>query len=291
MVNRLRFLERSRSVEPGHWTAPGYSSVVEEFRVAGSDVELGVLVRAGGPTILFLHGLAGHRGEWTPVIDRLDPGIGLIIPDLRAHGTSRRRGPMLVDRESYVTDCVAVIEQLGTGPVVVVGQSMGGIVATLLARSQPDLVKRLVLIETGMDAMDDAALDGLRLWFDSWPEEFADHAHAAEFFGINARSTPGWVEGLGETEGGLVRQFDSEAMIEAMRSLASAHRWREWESISAPTTLIRGANSMIANDDVERMLDIRPATELFVVDDSGHDVHLDQPEQVAAIVSDRLSDA
>lgn len=262
---------------------------MEEFRVVGANIELGVAARTGAPAVLFLHGLAGHRGEWTPVIDWLDPRVGAICPDLRAHGSSRRAERPSVDRKSHVADCIAIIEQLARRPVVVVGQSMGGIVATLLACEEPDLVTHLVLIETGMDAVDDAALDDLRLLLDAWPDVFHDRAQAAGFFGVGAPSTSAWIDGLEETEAGLVKGFDPDHMVETMRSLGSDHRWREWESLRIPTTLIRASTSVITDDDVKRMLATRPTTQLSVVENSGHDVHLDQPAQVAAILSGVLS--
>lgn len=59
-----------------------------EHDVDVGDATLRVRVRSGELMVVFLHGLAGHRGEWRPVIDRLDAGIGIIAPDLRGHGES-----------------------------------------------------------------------------------------------------------------------------------------------------------------------------------------------------------
>lgn len=62
-----------------------------EHDVDVGDATLRVRVRSGELMVVFLHGLAGHRGEWRPVIDRLDAGIGIIAPDLRGHGESWSR--------------------------------------------------------------------------------------------------------------------------------------------------------------------------------------------------------
>ena len=42
------------------------------------------------PTIVFLHGLACYAGEWRPLLEHLEVENGIVLVDLRAHGTSRR---------------------------------------------------------------------------------------------------------------------------------------------------------------------------------------------------------
>ena len=250
-----------------------------------NEVELWADARPGQPVVLFLHGLAGHRGEWAQVIARLDESVGVIALDQRGHGVSYSGRSVPVDRVSYVGDAIAVVEAfVGRGPVVAVGQSMGGIVALLLAHERPDLVSSVVLIEVGMEAMEDSETAALDRWLRSWPPAFADAAEARDFFGTDARSTSAWVEGLQETGGGLVARFDRSQMLDTMRSVAGRDRWSEWVDIESPLTLVRASSSMVADSDVERMLRTQPGSELIDVDDSGHNVHLDQPEAVADIV-------
>ena len=68
--------------------------------------------------------------------------------DQRGHGASTTR-PGDLGRGAFVNDAVAVIESLGVGPVVLVGQSFGAHTALLVAASRPDLVSLLVLVEGG----------------------------------------------------------------------------------------------------------------------------------------------
>ncbi len=238
--------------------------------------------------MLLIHGLAGHGGEWAQVIEHLDSSVGIINPDQRAHGATWALGTVGVHCSSYISDVEELAVRFATGPVVVVGQSMGGIVATLLAHRRPDLVAGLVLIEAGMSALTADELAGLKAWFDRWPEVFVDEAEAAEFFGVGAPSTKAWVEGLEAGPRGLSRRFDAEAMIETMEQLTSRSRWREWSELEVPTILVRAERSLLDDNDVERMLSLSKATEVVVVDDSGHDAHLDQPERVAEIVRSHL---
>jgi len=190
--------------------------------VPTTGVRLELTARPGDPTVVFLHGLAGHRGEWQPVIDRLDSGVGVVAPDLRGHGASWvADAPITLDRASFVSDVVAVIERFADQPVVLVGQSMGGVVATLVAHARPGLVRHLVLVEAGMAAMPPAEFDGLRRWFDTWPDRFADEAAAAAFFGADAPSTPAWVAGLARAPTGLAPRFDAGQLLDAIQILAA----------------------------------------------------------------------
>lgn len=259
---------------------------MESTELTASGVSLHALIRHGEPTILFLHGLAGHCGEWKPVSGLLDDSIGVIAPDQRGHGQSRGGAEVEFDRSAYVCDAVSLIEQVAGGPVIVVGQSMGGLVATYLAASRPDLVHHLVLIEAGIRPMTQADFKALEGWFERWPERFADEDEAAQFFGLGKSSTPAWVDGLARTPEGLVRRFDPETLLTTMRVLASTSRTAEWREISAPTTLIRASDSVIADDEIGEMVAARPNTETFTIEDSGHDVHLDQPERVATVLTD-----
>lgn len=176
------------------------------------------------------------------------------------------------------------------GQVVVIGQLMGGIVATLVAHARSDLVDRFVPVEAGVSPMAEADLVQLRAWFDSWPESFVDEGDASEFFGSDARSTPAWVEGLLKTPVGLVRRFDPDAMLETMRVMARTSRIVEWRDMSAPTTLIRATDSVISDRDIADMLAARPGVEPVEIENSGHDVHLEEPARVAAVLA-RLMDS
>ena len=121
----------------------------------------------------------------------------------------------------------------------------------------------------------------LRSWFDSWPGSFADTEEVARFFGKDKPSSPAWVEGLATTPNGLVPRFDPPAMLATMRAQAGTSRAHEWSQLSVLTTLIRAADGVIADDEVEEMISTRPGLQVVEIDDSAHHVHLDQPDLVA----------
>ena len=98
---------------------------------------------AGQPIVL-VHGLGGSAGNWSLVAPRL-ADIGRVIAiDLPGHG---RSGPVpRHDLDAHLRALTAVIELHGFRSVTLVGNSMGGLVAKMLASGRPDLVSRLVLL-------------------------------------------------------------------------------------------------------------------------------------------------
>ncbi|HMG41965.1 MAG TPA: alpha/beta hydrolase [Acidimicrobiales bacterium] len=103
------------------------------------------------PTVVLLHGLGATAAlNWDAVIPALASRFHVIAPDLRGHG----RGPRCGGRfrlEDCADDVAALIEATTNKPVLVVGYSMGGAVAQLLAHRRPDLVSGLVLCATARD--------------------------------------------------------------------------------------------------------------------------------------------
>ena len=106
----------------------------------------------GSKTVVLLHGLTGSADlTWTPSYRALARWFSVVAPDLRGHGGGipHAGGPYRL--EDCADDVAALVETLDLGPVVVVGYSMGGVVAQLLWHRRPDLVAGLVLCSTAAD--------------------------------------------------------------------------------------------------------------------------------------------
>lgn len=100
------------------------------------------------PTILAVHGVTASHKAWPYLAEAL-PGVRIIAPDLRGRGRSNGL-PAPYGMPSHAEDLAAVLAALTTGPVVVVGHSMGGFVAVVLANMFPERVRSLVLVDGGL---------------------------------------------------------------------------------------------------------------------------------------------
>jgi 3-oxoadipate enol-lactonase len=104
-----------------------------------------------GAPILLLHGLGATGAlNWAPCFEPLADRGQVIAIDHRGHG----RGPR-VGRQFRLVDCAddaaAVLRAMVARPAIVVGYSMGGPIALLLARRHPELVDGLILSATARD--------------------------------------------------------------------------------------------------------------------------------------------
>ncbi len=119
-------------------------SVEQRVRLSGGvEVAYRVSGPAGAPAMVLLHGLGEGAGSWNPVMPPLAAGHRVHALDLRGHGASSRPGHYSF--EAMRDDVAGLLDALGLEQVVVVGHSLGGIVAYLLTLARPDLVGRLVI--------------------------------------------------------------------------------------------------------------------------------------------------
>jgi pimeloyl-ACP methyl ester carboxylesterase len=100
----------------------------------------------GAEPVVLLHGLFGAARNWGTVQKRLAvAGRRVIALDLRNHGTSPRAPAM--DYPALAADVAETLAALGAPRAAVIGHSMGGKVAMVLALTQPEAVARLVVAD------------------------------------------------------------------------------------------------------------------------------------------------
>ena len=101
-----------------------------------------------GPVLVFSNSLGTDFRIWDQVVAGLPGGLRIIRYDKRGHGLSD-----LPSGEwgmgDHVSDLIAVLEFFGTRDAVICGLSVGGMIAQGIAAERPDLVKALILCDTG----------------------------------------------------------------------------------------------------------------------------------------------
>lgn len=109
-----------------------------------------VLFKGGsGPTVVLLHGAGDQAGGFSKVAPGLLKGRTVLVPDLAGHGKSApSTGPI---RLTAIVEALEVVmeKEAPSGPVVLVGHSMGAWAASLLAKRDPERVSQLVLVNGG----------------------------------------------------------------------------------------------------------------------------------------------
>jgi pimeloyl-ACP methyl ester carboxylesterase len=249
-------------------------------------VHLRVLSKGVGPAVLFFHGPWGLT--WDPFLDELAQTFTVHAPE---HPGTTPGAPDEIYHLDGLWDLVVcyeeLLEALGVASAAFVGHSFGAMVACEVAAARPDRARRVALI------------DPLGFWRDADP--------ITNWMLLNPGQLPGHI--FQDPDGDAARRMfppgdDEEAMLAARVRLSWAMGatgkfiWpipdkglkKRIHRVKVPTLLIWGKEDRLvppvyAEEFVRRIAGARVQT----VDDAGHAPHLEQPEMVARMVRDFLS--
>lgn len=231
---------------------------------------------------MVLHGLAGSGGEFIATAEALT-GRKVVLIDQRGHGFSTRI-PASVTRDAFVSDIAVVIRASTSGPVHLVGHSMGAHTAMLVAAAHPELVRSLVLLEGAEGHGTAAEREALGDYFRSWPVPFRDRAAAHEFLGDGPLQRA-WVDDLEERADGLHPRFDTDVMVAVLAEVA-VPRWEEWASVEAPTLVVYADSGMFTEAQKSRFVQRGRNVTRIDLDGASHDAHLDAFDDWSAVLAD-----
>jgi pimeloyl-ACP methyl ester carboxylesterase len=103
-------------------------------------------VKRARATVLFLHGIGNSGAAWRDVIDGLPDDIRVITVDLLGFGKSKKPAWAIYSAKTQARSVIATFIKLRlNGPVIVVGHSLGALVAVEIAKRYPLLVRSLIL--------------------------------------------------------------------------------------------------------------------------------------------------
>jgi 3-oxoadipate enol-lactonase len=182
----------------------------------------------GAPTVVLVHGLFATADlNWSLAIPVLASRFRVVAPDLRGHG--RGLPTRRFDGEECADDLAAIVRALELGRVIVVGYSLGGLVAQLFARRYPDMIAGLVLCATATAFHVPTAHGPLRLveWAARRAPEPVRRAALMAILAPKSANTP-----RGKWLMSQVRRHDTMAMLDA---IAVAGRFNSSDWLSANT--------------------------------------------------------
>jgi esterase len=240
-----------------------------------------------GPVVLALHGSFGRGVVFTPIADRLRGAARVVALDQRGHGLADHGGPFT--RAEFVTDAAAVIEQLGSDPVVVLGHSLGGITAYQLAAQHPELVRALIVEDIGA-VMRQPEVSHPVLDVTGWPRFAPSREALAE--AIRAQGVPDasyFLDSAVDSEQGWRLLFDYDEMM-AVQQHGLGNWWSDWQGSTCPALLLHGQRStLLSTEMAHQMVRRRPRTQLVKFPNAGHWIHDDDPAGCATAILNFLS--
>lgn len=232
-----------------------------------------------------LHGVTSSRSTWWRVGPALAAaGWDVTAVDLAGHG----EGPRLPAENGDLSTLVdAVVQQLPAGLAVLVGHSLGAIVALAVAAREPRVARGLVLEEPPGTAGGDAAqvadsIDAGALAVRSDREAFWQYVRVAN---------PGWGDADVEGSVAALEQTDTATITKALRAGLGWDLPAMIRAVDVPVLVVAarevqggpGASALVGADReaVRSML----AAARFVELDGGHSLHREQPDRMVEIIS------
>jgi pimeloyl-ACP methyl ester carboxylesterase len=120
---------------------------------------------SGPEAVVFVHGFACDHSQFAAQVEYLEPYRRVVAVDLRGHGRSDAPEQDYT-MEGYADDVAWMCQQLGIERAVVVGHSMGGIVAAMVTARHPALVAGVVILDSAIVPIPELTV-GLVGWSDS----------------------------------------------------------------------------------------------------------------------------
>jgi pimeloyl-ACP methyl ester carboxylesterase len=249
------------------------------FAQAGEQTLFYTVSGRGGPALVLIHGAGGSHLHWPAALRRM-PGATIYAVDLPGHG--RSEGPGRERIEDYAADIVRFMDGVGVPRGVLVGHSMGGAIAQMIALTAPERVAGLVLVGTGarlrvapalLDGILQDARGALTLITEWAWGPGADPAMVARGRQIMARVNPRVVWG----DFAACDRFDVREQV---------------GEITAPTLVITGSEDRMTPPKFGQWLaEHIPGARFVLVEGAGHMVMLEKPDQVASAVQEWLKAA
>jgi 3-oxoadipate enol-lactonase len=260
-------------------------------RVDLGDVSLHLAEAGAGQErrVLLVHGFTADAGEVAEVLDPLAArGWHAVAPDLRGHGASEH--PTDADAYSFeilAADVVALADDLGWDRFALVGHSMGGAVAQLVALDHPERLSGLVLASTFHGPVPGVTLELVELG--RWIVRESGMAGLAAALASRRAENPDSVaafERLQEARPGHAersrQRLESTSpdmwMALAPRFVTQEDRLEQLAALAVPTAVIVGDLDATMLEDSRRLAATIPGAELTVIPDAGHVPQVEQPD-------------
>jgi len=248
------------------------------------------------PVVLCLHGLMRNSRDFEYLAVHLAGRYRVVAPDVRGRGFSARdANSSHYQIPTYLADLLLLLRGLGVARVNIIGTSMGGLMAMVLAAMQPRLVASIVLNDVGPE-IDPRGLERIRGYAGKSPPVRSWEEAVAQVRSIYGAVWPGLSDERWERIARLsyranaegVPQADADPLVaEPLRDdkAATVNLWPLWGTLAkTPVLAIRGALSdVLSAATLARMRREKPDLAVLEVAQRGHPPLLDEPESLAAI--------
>jgi pimeloyl-ACP methyl ester carboxylesterase len=268
--------------------------------------------RAGLPPAVYVHGLGGSSLNWSALMLELAGDVDSEAVDLPGFGLSPPPDDGNYSLSAHARAVVRYLDACGRAPVHLLGNSLGGAVATRAAALRPDLVRTLTLISPALPelrpqrtALPTAllAVPGVAGLFGRLTKEWSAERRTREVlalcYGDPGRVSPGgFAAAVAEFERRLRLPYFWDSLARSARGLLDAYTlggqyslWRQAERVLAPTLLVYGGRDQLVSFRMARRAGAAfRDSRMLALPEAGHVSMMEYPEIVACAFRELLVD-
>jgi len=238
-------------------------------------------LRTGGgkPPLVLLHGLTGNGACWTPLARSLENEYDVVMPDARGHGNSST--PLHGYRyEDQAADVIELIRGLGLSAPILLGHSMGGMTAAVVASLDIEIIRGVILVDPTFlspqrqrEVCDsDVAEQHRRLLCHDECDVLA------QLRSRHTRRSPEIVE--------LIANARLQTRMSAFDVLTPPNpEYHQLVStIDVPILFVIGDAGVVSHETVKALQSLNSRMRVELIQDAGHGVQYDQPERFEAVI-------
>jgi pimeloyl-ACP methyl ester carboxylesterase len=242
-------------------------------------VKIHYLRTGGRKPLVLLHGLTGSGACWIPLARALAGEYDVVMPDARGHGSSSAP-PSGYRYEDHAADMVGLIQTLGLAGPVLLGHSMGGMIAAVVASQMGEAIRGLILA-------DPTFLSSERQREVHRSDVVEQHRR---FIGSDRRAVLDQLRARHPHRSSEIIELLAEARLQtripAFDVLAPPNPdYRELVSaIPSQTLLVIGDRGVVSLHTAGELQKVNPRLRVEQIEDAGHGLPYDQPNRFEAVV-------
>ncbi len=233
----------------------------------------------GKPTLVLLHGLIANGACWAALAHALEKEYDIIMPDARGHGESSV--PDYGYRyEDHAKDVIGLINYLRLPSPVLLGHSMGGMTAAVVASHSPKLLRGLILADPTFlspkvqcEVCDSDVADQHRRILNTSLDEVV-----ADLRSRHPNRSSDIIERIARA-----RLQTSMAAFDVLTPPNPDYK-QLVSVIDVPSLLVFGDKGVVSSVVAKELQRLNPRFQVNQIPEAGHGLHYDQPERFAAVV-------
>lgn len=252
-----------------------------------NNIELHYEVSGAGEPVLFIHGLGSSVNDWEMQVPFFSKHFQTITFDLRGHGQSQKpKGPYSMSL--FAKDTAELIKSLGVGSVHVMGISLGGMIAFQLAVDHPELVKSMVIVNSGPELVVRTLKERWQVFMRFAIVRLMGMRKMGEVLSKRLFPKDGQ-EKLREIFVPRWAENDIRAYLDTMRAIVGWSVVDKIQNIKFPVLVVAADNDYTPVSAKEAYIPKLGNAELVVIEDSRHAVPVEKPDEFNRIVLGFLS--